>query len=175
VPFSWKLQEFQESSWVCENDIICHIVTATSSEWQVIEILGKTHISPKKSLSKKSVKLSILFVMSFVILHFILGSHLILYVVTQFWTPRAGDGVYLFWTECRSLAHICQKIDKSTERNILFFETLFELFSALFILPLYYQNHQVLLGWSGVFIMLNSFFFIWSLRLNKSLRICTKK
>jgi hypothetical protein len=97
------------------------------------------------------------------------------YVVTQFWTPRAGDGVYLFWTECRSLAHIRQKIDKSTEKNILFYETLFELFSALFILPLYYQNHQVFLGWSGVFIMLNSFFFIWSLRLNKSLRICTKK
>jgi hypothetical protein len=43
------------------------------------------------------------------------------YVVTQFWTPHAGDGVYLFRTECRSLAHIRQKIDKSTERNILFF------------------------------------------------------
>jgi hypothetical protein len=46
------------------------------------------------------------------------------YVVTPFWTSRAGDGVYLFWTEYRSLAYIRQKIDKSTERNILFFETL---------------------------------------------------
>jgi hypothetical protein len=45
--------------------------------------------------------------------------HTYTYVVTQFRTPRAGDGVYLFWTECRSLAHIRQKIDKDTERNIL--------------------------------------------------------
>jgi len=102
-----------------------------------------------------------------------LFSYFIIIVVTQFWTPRAEDGVYLFWTECRSLAHIHQK---DWQRHIKkYFETLFELFSALFILPLYYQNHQVFLGWSGVFIMLNSFFFIWSLRLNKSLRICTKK
>jgi hypothetical protein len=50
-----------------------------------------------------------------------LGCNFIRVVVTQFWTPRVGDGVYLFWTECRSLAHIRQKIDKSTERNILFF------------------------------------------------------
>jgi hypothetical protein len=41
--------------------------------------------------------------------HFIVCS-----VVTQFWTPRAEDSVYLFWTECRSLAHIHQKIDKGT-------------------------------------------------------------
>jgi len=40
-------------------------------------------------------------------------------VVTQFWTSRAEDGVYLFWIECRSLAHIRQKIDKGTGRNIL--------------------------------------------------------
>jgi hypothetical protein len=37
------------------------------------------------------------------------------------------------------------RLTKSTERNFVFFETLFELFSALFILPLYYQNHQVFL------------------------------
>jgi len=36
------------------------------------------------------------------------------FVVTQFWTPHAEDGVYLFWIECRSLAHIHQKIDKGT-------------------------------------------------------------
>jgi hypothetical protein len=43
-----------------------------------------------------------------------------------------------------SVAHVCWKIDKSgVERNIFFFENLFELFSALFILPLCCQNHQV--------------------------------
>jgi hypothetical protein len=35
-------------------------------------------------------------------------------VVTHFWTPRAEDSAHLFWTECRSLAHIHQKIDKGT-------------------------------------------------------------
>jgi len=35
---------------------------------------------------------------------------------------------------------------KAQKKIFCFFETLFELFSALFILPLYYQNHQVLLG-----------------------------
>ena len=78
-------------------------------------------------------------------------------VVTHFWTPRARDNVYLFRTKCKSVAHICWKIDKNGERNIFFFETLFELFSALFILPLCCQNHQVFLDWLGVFIMLNSF------------------
>jgi hypothetical protein len=42
-----------------------------------------------------------------------------------------------------SVIHICWKIDKrGGERNI-FSENLFELFSALFILPLCCQNHQV--------------------------------
>jgi hypothetical protein len=36
------------------------------------------------------------------------------------------------------------RLTKADERNI-FFETLFELFSALFILPLCCQNHQVFL------------------------------
>jgi len=42
------------------------------------------------------------------------------HVVTHFWTPCDGDVVYLFWTECRSLTHVCWKIDKSRERNIFF-------------------------------------------------------
>ena len=28
-------------------------------------------------------------------------------VVTQFWTPSAGDDVCPFWIECRSVAHVC--------------------------------------------------------------------
>jgi len=36
------------------------------------------------------------------------------------------------------------RLIKADERNI-FFKTLFELFSALFILPLCCQNHQVFL------------------------------
>jgi hypothetical protein len=36
-------------------------------------------------------------------------------VVTHFWTPRVGDGAYLFWTECKSLAHVSWKIDKNRE------------------------------------------------------------
>jgi hypothetical protein len=97
-------------------------------------------------------------------------------VVTQFWTPRAGDGVYLFWTKCRSLAHICQKIDKSTERNILFFLNLvWAVFCSFYPSPLLPKS-------SGSLRLIRSLhnaklvlFFIWSLRLNKSLRICTKK
>jgi hypothetical protein len=55
-------------------------------------------------------------------------------VVTQFWTPRAGDGVYLFWTECRSLAHIRQKIDKSTERNnFVFWNLVWAVFYSFFL------------------------------------------
>jgi hypothetical protein len=64
-------------------------------------------------------------------------------IVTQFWTPHAGDGVYPFLTECRSVAHVCWKIDKSGGERNIFFQTLFELFSTLFILPLCCQNHQV--------------------------------
>jgi len=56
------------------------------------------------------------------------------FVVTRFWTPRARDNVYLFRTKCKSVAHICWKIDKNGERNI-FFETLFELFSASLSFP----------------------------------------
>jgi hypothetical protein len=61
-------------------------------------------------------------------------------VVTHFLAPRARDGVYLFWTECKSLTHVCWKIYKSREKNV--FRTLFQLFSALFILPLCCQNRQ---------------------------------
>ena len=40
-------------------------------------------------------------------------------VVTHFWTPLAEDGVYPFWTKCKSVAHVWWKIDKSGgERNI---------------------------------------------------------
>jgi len=39
-------------------------------------------------------------------------------IVIYFWTPHAGDGVYLVWTEYRSLTHVCWKIDKSRERDI---------------------------------------------------------
>jgi hypothetical protein len=39
-------------------------------------------------------------------------------VVTHFLTLHAGDSVYLFWIECRSLTHVCWKIDKNRERNI---------------------------------------------------------
>jgi len=42
-------------------------------------------------------------------------------VVTHFWTPRARDNVYLFRTKCKSVAHICWKIDKNRERNIYLF------------------------------------------------------
>ena len=60
-------------------------------------------------------------------------------VVTYFLAPHARDGVYLFWTEYKSLAHICWKIDKSKEEKSVF-RTLFQLFSALFILPLCCRN-----------------------------------
>jgi hypothetical protein len=43
-------------------------------------------------------------------------------VVTPFWTSRAGDGVYLFWTEYRSLAYIRQKIDKSKWKKYFFWK-----------------------------------------------------
>jgi len=97
-------------------------------------------------------------------------------VVTQFWTPRAGDGVYIFWTECRSLAHIRQKIDKSTKINMLFFNLVWAVFCSFFILPLCCQNRQVFLDWSEVFIMPNSFLFYLVFKVEKkSLRICVKK
>jgi hypothetical protein len=54
--------------------------------------------------------------------------------------------------------HVCWKIDKSRWKKY-FFETLFELFSALYILPICCQNRQVFLDWSEVFIMPNSFLF----------------
>jgi hypothetical protein len=89
-------------------------------------------------------------------------------VVTQFWTPRAGDGVYLFWTECRSLAHIRQKIDKSTKINMLFFNLVWAVFCFFFILPLCCQNRQVFLDWSKVFIMPNSFLFYLVFKVEKN-------
>ena len=42
------------------------------------------------------------------------------------------------------------------EKEIFFLKTLFKLFSALFILSLCYQNHQVFLDLSRVLIILNS-------------------
>ena len=41
-------------------------------------------------------------------------------VVTHFWTPRARDNVYLFRTKCKSVAHICWKIDKKWREKYLF-------------------------------------------------------
>jgi hypothetical protein len=38
-----------------------------------------------------------------------------------------------------------RKLTKAEEKEIFFFQTLFELFFALFILPLCCQNHQVFL------------------------------
>jgi len=70
-------------------------------------------------------------------------SGLIIIVVTHFWTPRAEDGVYPFWTKCRSVAHIWWKIDKSGGERNIFFRTLFELFSTFFYAPLYCQKRQV--------------------------------
>jgi hypothetical protein len=62
-------------------------------------------------------------------------------VFIHVWAPRAEDGVYPSWTKCRSLVHGWWKIDKSKEeRNV--FRTLFQLFSALFILPLCCRNRQ---------------------------------
>ena len=57
-------------------------------------------------------------------------------VVTYFWTPRVGDGVYLFWTECRSLTHVCWKIDKNRERNIFFRNPVWAVFCSLYPSPL---------------------------------------
>jgi hypothetical protein len=40
-------------SLVCENDIIGHIVTSTSLECQVIEMLDKTQILPEKLIQEE--------------------------------------------------------------------------------------------------------------------------
>jgi len=55
-------------------------------------------------------------------------------VVTHFWTPRAEDGVYSFWTKCKNVAHVWWKIDKSGEINI-FFEPCLSCFLLFFTLP----------------------------------------
>jgi len=115
----------------------------------------KTEFSTKKKREKKKKKRSEVFLYKLTmqnIEEFLLRKHCKegASVVTHFWTPRARDNVYLFLTKCKSVAHICWKIDKKMEREIfiylfIYFETLFELFSALFILPLCCQNHQVFL------------------------------
>jgi len=71
-------------------------------------------------------------------------------------------------------SHVCWKIDKSRWKKY-FFETLFELFSVLFILPLCCQNHQIFLDWSEVFIMPNSFPFYLVFKVEKIPQICIKK
>ena len=63
-------------------------------------------------------------------------------VVTHFWTSRDGEVVYLFWTECRSLTHVCLKIDKSRKRNIFFPKPCLSCFFALFILPLFHLGRS---------------------------------
>jgi len=57
-------------------------------------------------------------------------------VVTHFLTPCARDGVYLFWTKCRSLAHVCWRIDKSRERNIFFRNLVWVVLCSLYPSPL---------------------------------------
>jgi len=68
----------------------------------------------------------------------------IIVVVTQFWTPRLGTMYTSFEQSVGVSLIFARRLIKAHKEIFCFFETLFELFSALFILPLYYQNHQVL-------------------------------
>ena len=92
--------------------------------------------------------------------------------------PHVLEMVYTrFEQECRSLAHVRQKIDKSGgKRNIyIFFNPVWAVFCSLYPSPL-------LPKLSGFLRLIRSLhnakfipFFMWSLKLKKSLRICTKK
>jgi hypothetical protein len=46
-------KNFKNQVEFVQNDIIGHIVNATSSDWQVIEMLGKTQISPEKLIQEE--------------------------------------------------------------------------------------------------------------------------
>jgi hypothetical protein len=96
------------------------------------------------------------------------------YVVTHFWAPRAGDGVYLFWTKCRSLVHDCWGIDKSREKKKCFPNPVSAVFYSLYSPPFATKIIRFLRLIRCLY-NANSFLFIWPLRLDKSLRICTKK
>ena len=50
------------------------------------------------------------------------ASSLMTHVVTLFLSPRAEDGMYLFWIKCKSLARDCWKIDKNREERKIKFE-----------------------------------------------------
>ena len=77
-------------------------------------------------------------------------------VVTHFWTLRAGDGVYLFWTKCRSVAHVFRKIDKSGGERNIFSNPVWGVFYSFYPPPLLPKSSGFL-DWLRVFIMLNSF------------------
>jgi hypothetical protein len=80
----------------------------------------------------------------------------ILIVVIYFWASHAEDGMYPSWTKCRNLIHDCWGIDKNREERSVF-QTLFQLFSALFIFLFLLPKSSGFLDWLWVFIMLNSF------------------
>jgi hypothetical protein len=61
-----------------KDDVIGHIVTRTSSEWQVIEIDSVKHRYRQSRWSKKGLNCQSFLLWDFSILHFVLGSHLTL-------------------------------------------------------------------------------------------------
>jgi hypothetical protein len=78
VPFSWivpRISRIELSLWKMTSSAILSPQHPQNDKWS--KCLAK-HSYRQKSWSKKGVKLSIIFVMDFVILRFILGSHLIL-------------------------------------------------------------------------------------------------
>lgn len=84
---SWRVREpfqlnrhksFKNRAEFVKDDVINHVVTRTSSEWQVIEIDSVKHRYRQSRWSKKGSNCQSFLLWDFSILHFVLGSHLTL-------------------------------------------------------------------------------------------------
>jgi hypothetical protein len=122
------MQDFQESGWVCEK--WCHRsffrlnILRMASDWNCLA----KHRYCQRSWSKKELTCQIIFVMDFVILHCVFGSHLIfewnMYVLCLLVVLKSRDASFkgYFWQNILIKLQHAIKINQSWRLKVFWLQ-----------------------------------------------------